>query len=848
MKVYLIPHFHYDVVYCETYEEYLDISFKNLVEMLNIMDIAPQYKFLIEQVILIKEFWERKPEFRDKLKELVKKGRIEFAPGMYVMPDMMLIDGESLIYQIEITREWLKKNFDFKPRVCWITDCWGHHEQLPQILKNCGYECYAFSRAMRLDIIRKSEFYWQGLDGTKIITHWMPIGYDGFRFHGDTYLSSKKEKELYGIVGRDPIESDMQKIKDRLNILSNHAATDFILLPNGKDFGRPQLNASKVVSKWNSLHPECQIYFAVPSEYFRILSRKKIPVIKADFNPAFQGTYSSRIDLKQFNRYLENKLITVQKILVCISNEKPGYNKSGLVRAIEHILYNQFHDVICGSIVDEVYSDTIHKYISAEKILNDVIIQSLDKFNEPDKKEKMFLVFNPDSKEREDIVFGEISFSQDNIKDIKITDEKGAVVPSQIVYKENVFRKDIPQDTSYKFIFNAGLHGMGFKGYRINLITRKQKYPGDLLFKNNILENKFYRLKLSNSGCTESLIHKASGEEFVSSQYPHFNDLVFQIDQGDFWEYYNAPLNGGLRTTREYSDPYPMEEVPLRSRAAAFSRGPNIIECIENGPIRLTVRIKGTLTYWFKHWEFIQYISIYSKLNRIDFKTEFMPQGSQYRLRVCFPTNIKGGEIRHEIPFGITKRPEGEYPALNWIDYGNEKKKICLINKGLPGNNVTNGVMMLSLFRAVNMGPSKPKSDSGFMEGKRQVFEYSLIPYAKGYGEYLPHIWAKRFNESVISRIVSLNKKVLNGEYYFKLRPDNVALSIAKPFNNGLLVRIYEALGKESIFRLKIPAQYKKAYQCNFLGEGRKKIALKPSEVSGRIKPFEIKTIMLEQR
>ena len=68
-------------------------------------------------------------------------------------------------------------------------------------------------------------------------------------------------------------------------------------------------------------------------------------------------------------------------------------------------------------------------------------------------------------------------------------------------------------------------------------------------------------------------------------------------------------------------------------------------------------------------------------------------------------------------------KPEGEYPALNWVDYQDDKKGICLINRGLPGNNVTDGVMMLSLFRAVDMGPGKEKCETGYGEGRKTELE-----------------------------------------------------------------------------------------------------------------------------
>ena len=64
-----------------------------------------------------------------------------------------------------------------------------------------------------------------------------------------------------------------------------------------------------------------KITFALPVEVFEAWEEqgKKIPCIAADLNPAFQGTYCSRIDLKQQNRYLEGQITIAEKISACIA-------------------------------------------------------------------------------------------------------------------------------------------------------------------------------------------------------------------------------------------------------------------------------------------------------------------------------------------------------------------------------------------------------------------------------------------------------------------------------------------------------------------------------------------------
>ena len=94
---------------------------------------------------------------------------------------MNMVDAESLCLLAKYGKKFLRENFDADASVCWIADCWGHHAQLPQILKSCAYKGYFFWRCMRRDV-KKNDFYWQGLDGTEIFAHWLPLGYASISF------------------------------------------------------------------------------------------------------------------------------------------------------------------------------------------------------------------------------------------------------------------------------------------------------------------------------------------------------------------------------------------------------------------------------------------------------------------------------------------------------------------------------------------------------------------------------------------------------------------------------------------------------------------------------------------
>ena len=172
VKLFVVPHFHFDVAFIETYKDYLESAFNNILDVLHLIESKPEYRFCLDQVALIEPFLEKNRELREIFKRMIREGKIEIVCGMYTMPDANIPSGEFLVRQFLVGKHFFKEKFGTDVKCGWMIDSFGHPNQLPQILKKAGFAYYAFCRGAP-KALEKTEFLWRGLDGTKVLTHWM---------------------------------------------------------------------------------------------------------------------------------------------------------------------------------------------------------------------------------------------------------------------------------------------------------------------------------------------------------------------------------------------------------------------------------------------------------------------------------------------------------------------------------------------------------------------------------------------------------------------------------------------------------------------------------------------------
>src|SRR5258705_171976 len=111
---------------------------------------------------------ERYPEEAAVFRKFVAEGRLQIVGGMNVMPDDNMPSGESFIRQLLYAKGYCREALGVDVKVGWLLDTFGHHAQMPQILKLGGFNSFWFFRGVEDRKKMPSEFLWQGLDGTQI--------------------------------------------------------------------------------------------------------------------------------------------------------------------------------------------------------------------------------------------------------------------------------------------------------------------------------------------------------------------------------------------------------------------------------------------------------------------------------------------------------------------------------------------------------------------------------------------------------------------------------------------------------------------------------------------------------
>jgi len=310
-RVFVIPHFHYDVAWIRKEKEYLKMVYKILGKVVKIMEKDHEFRYVVDQAFYLQELKTEKPKLFLQVAEEISEGRIEVVNAGYAMPDLNLISPSAIKKNYEIMNDFAEREFNTKPKVAWMIDCFGHPGMMPKLAKETGLRYYVFWRGMNLPESTQ-EFVWFGADGSSVLTHWMKHGYSLFGYNF---------KDLMRAVNvSDP-------------------STNLVFIPFGADFYIPD---EKLIQQ---VHDAESARFALPSEFFKELEKheNELPKIEGEMLSDFcnfWGYYSSRISFKQLYRRAEREILKKDEV-----REEEWKN----------LLYAAFHDLICGTGIDEVY-------------------------------------------------------------------------------------------------------------------------------------------------------------------------------------------------------------------------------------------------------------------------------------------------------------------------------------------------------------------------------------------------------------------------------------------------------------------------------------------------------------
>lgn len=763
---------------------------------LHLMERYPEYVFVHSQASQYEWLEKQYPTLWKRLKAAIEKGQWEPVGSMWVEADCNLTGSESLVRQFLYGRRYFQKHFGVTTEDMWLPDVFGYSAALPQILQKFGIRFFLTQKISwnQFNKFPHHTFWWQGIDGTKIWSHFPPA---------DTYIGTCEPKQMlhavknfkdqarsdyslyvfgWGDGGGGPTEKHLEFLK-RARLAPNLPEVDF-----GKraiDFFREARAKSRDLMTWSG-----ELYFEL-----------------------HRGTYTSQAANKRSNRETEF-LMRDAELLACFRSDFPSkYPAKELEEAWKLVLLNQFHDIIPGSSVREVYEDSDIDYAKVREIGERIVTESLAKIGDAldtsEMKQPVALFQNSTLATQ-----GEIPWTEAEAPASLVCGETS--VPVQIVeaFGDRQLIFETPQEA-------LGAVAVG------DLSSTAATARPRLRSGNRRLENGEFSVRFDQHGNITSITSLDDRPvEFVE---PGKLANMFQLfeDKPLFWSAWDL-------------DAFAYETKQDLVKSESF-------EIVERGPVRVAAEIVKK----FGSSTIRQRISL-GPTPGIRFDTEIDWHEEDKLLKVAFPVNVNSTKATYEIQFGHVERPTHmntswdmarfEVCAQKWADLSEGGYGVALLNDGKYGYDIHGNVMRLSLLRA-------PKAPDPICDMGVHRFTYVLLPHfdqvqhsdvvAAAYALNAPlrhaHLTPGPGQDGELPRLISIDTRNLVVESVKKAED-----------SNRIIVRLYECHNTRGSAELFCARPVKTAWLTDLNERPIKELELNDGLVAVDFKPFEIITLMLE--
>lgn len=752
----MIGNAHLDPVWMWRWQEGSAQVKATISSALDRMNETPDFKFVSSQAVMYEWLSEFTPEMIDEIKKRVAEGRFIICGGWWVQPDCNLPSGESFARHGLYSQRLFKKLLGTTAKVGYNVDSFGHNAMLPQILKKSGMNAYIMMRPGEHEKHLESNlFMWRSPDGTELPVYRIP----------EAYCNNYSTKEdMLAMIERTCDKADKNWDETLCFYgVGNHGG------------GPTKLNIG-FIKELQKEHPECEIVFGDPSDFFKKLlaGKPSIPVVDDDLQHHASGCYSTLSKLKKLNRECENRLYAAE----CYSAAAEKllgipYSTEKFETAWRNVLFNQFHDSLGGCSVRDVYTDAFEfagEALSIASKTENKALQAISwKIDTSAMNGTPVIVFNPHPFKVKTLV-------RVNAKVESISTTDGEKLPCQKVLSQvkSCYGRD---DT----IFEATLPPMGYKTYLMGNEAHEAESRASA--DGNILENELLKVTFDKTtGYISSIYDKEAGRELICS--PAAVPIVVDETAHDTWSH-----------AMNYFD----RDIGCFTEAS--------LAVIENGPIR--AKLKVTNRYF--NSELSQYYSLTAGVKRLDVSCELNWNEKHRMLKLSFPIAVSEPRVDYEIPFGHFERPcDGEEePGHRYIVLHGKEFGMALLNDSKYSFSVKDSDMRLTAVRSPIYGDhgGARTSESEYMDLGRQSFKYSLLPVASDPDYSAVTNEAALLNCPTTNIIENNHKGTLAPENTFVQVSDGIALSAFKKSeeHDGYIVRVYEDTGKPHTGVVNIP-------------------------------------------
>ena len=809
--IYCVGHTHIDCAWLWTLRVTEDKAVRSFSTVLELMKEYPEYVFMSSQPQLYKYVKKNAPDVYEQIKERVKEGRWEPDGGMFVEADCNIASGEALVRQFVHGQRFFKEEFGVDNEILWLPDVFGYSAALPQILQKCGIPYFMTTKISwnEFNKMPYDTFEWEGIDGTRVLTHFVPT-----RDYNKAAVEGGTETEHFttynGYINPSQMKGAWARYSQKY--LNEEVLCSFGFGDGGGGPTKDMLENQRRLAKGLPGMPRTKMSTA--KEFFHVLDKhvtgkKYLPTWVGELYLEYhRGTYTSMARNKKFNRKAEFAYQNEEMYAMLDAQTAGGaYPEKELHEGWEVILRNQFHDILPGSSIKEVYDDSKAEYegIFAEnKALTDATLSHIAAGVKAPKHS--LVVYNPNSAAAYDLV--------------TFTVPEGMGEPA--VYDgETKLAVQKTADGAYVF-FAAGVPGKGYKTYIVK--EEAADTIPSMEVSTEVMENEFFKVEYNEKGQFAKIYDKKAERDVLKpgeagNVIVSYEDRPHNYDAWDVNNYYTEKS-------------WDIDQV-------------SAMEVVENGPVRACVKVErkyldSTIT---------QFIYLYHDIPRIDIKNVIDWKEHQIFVKDYFPIDVHTNEATFDIQYGNVKRDTHDNTSWDfakfevchhkWMDVSEDGYGVSMLNDCKYGVGVRNGVIGMSMLKSA-IHPN-PEADKELHE-----FTYSIYPHQGGWREAGTVKQAYQINNPLTYSWKENEEGTLAPEYSLvSSDQDNAVVEVVKKAedSDAVILRLYECYNRRTPVTLTFGKELTSVVECNMMEEGADPVAFTGNQATFEMKPYEIKTL-----
>lgn len=655
-----VGHAHIDLAWLWPGKQSKHKCVRTFSTQIRLLDQYPNYVFLQSSPQAYLWVKEEAPDLYEQIKAEIKAGRWEAEGATWCEMDTNITGGESLVRQFLYGKRFFKEEFGNESRFLWLPDVFGYSAALPQIMKLAGVRAFATHKLAWIyeNKFPFSSFRWKGLDGSDVAAHLIATSYNSFlaaaqiKNTWDDHVQKDVSPSAlvsfgFGDGGGGPTEGFLEKAR-RLGTSWDHGRIPPLRMGKAGSFLGPLAKKKDVLPTW-----EGELYFE-----------------------SHRGTYTSQAWLKRANRKNEIALHNLEWLASLASFSGWKLNKKEVDTFWQDLMFMQFHDILPGSSVGEVYDDA--------RVMQDAIARGCQKLIS---EAASHVVRQMDTRgyERPVVLFNTLSWDRRD----------------PVCLPDGSWRDDITIPAGgWAIVEGQQAESSQSGGVEINNNGRS-------------LKNKFWKIELDEQGRIESLWDRKKNREVLAdsakaNEWQVFADKPKAFDAWDIdADYINHPLPGPKLVSMKV-----LEQGPVR------------------GAVQLDWEFEGQ--WQGRKSRMSQQLVIYANNPRIDFVCKADWHQHHQLLKVAFPVSVKAAEASHEIQFGHLKRAthsdtpreksKFETSAHRFVDLSDENYGVALMNDCKYGYDVKGHTLRLTCIKCATTPHTK--ADQGNHE-----FTFSLLPH-----------------------------------------------------------------------------------------------------------------------